>query len=126
MTALSGAMGLRAIKEGDGCTPVGRFRYAHFGDAQTGRRALAQKHAANVRDIQPNDGWSDDPRDPNYNRLITRPHRFRHERLWRDDGHYDVIIRLAIMTTHRRKGAAVRYFFTSPAQICHRLRAVLR
>ena len=42
--------------------------------------------------IAPGDGWSDDPRDPCYNRPVRRPHRFSAERLWRDDGLYDVIV----------------------------------
>ncbi len=102
----------RHKKEGDGCTPVGRFPLRPFWRRPDRPAAhWHKKHAANMRDIQPNDGWSDDPRDPNYNRLITRPHRFRHERLWRDDGHYDVIIPLGYNDDPPQKGRGSAIFF---------------
>jgi L,D-peptidoglycan transpeptidase YkuD (ErfK/YbiS/YcfS/YnhG family) len=37
------------------------------------------------------DGWSDDPRDPAYNRPVRRPHPFGHEALWRPDRLYDLV-----------------------------------
>jgi L,D-peptidoglycan transpeptidase YkuD (ErfK/YbiS/YcfS/YnhG family) len=38
------------------------------------------------------DGWSDGPRDPRYNRPVPLPHAFGHERLWRADELYDLIL----------------------------------
>ena len=38
------------------------------------------------------DGWCDDPADPDYNRPIRLPHPARHERMWRDDALYDLVL----------------------------------
>ena len=42
--------------------------------------------------LRPDDGWSDDPADPAYNRPVVHPHRNGAERLWRADGAYDIIL----------------------------------
>ena len=42
--------------------------------------------------MRPDDGWSDAPADPDYNRPVQHPHIFRAERLWRDDAVYDVVV----------------------------------
>jgi L,D-peptidoglycan transpeptidase YkuD (ErfK/YbiS/YcfS/YnhG family) len=36
--------------------------------------------------------WVDDPHDPNYNQLVELPYPSRTEKLWRDDGIYDVLV----------------------------------
>jgi L,D-peptidoglycan transpeptidase YkuD (ErfK/YbiS/YcfS/YnhG family) len=41
--------------------------------------------------LAPDDGWCDDPTHRDYNRMVRLPHTGRHERLWRDDGIYDLI-----------------------------------
>lgn len=45
-----------------------------------------------TRAIAPNDGWCDDPADARYNLPVTLPTPARHERLWRDDAIYDVLV----------------------------------
>jgi L,D-peptidoglycan transpeptidase YkuD (ErfK/YbiS/YcfS/YnhG family) len=42
--------------------------------------------------LRPDDGWSDGADDPCYNRPVHHPHGFSAERLWRDDGLYDLIV----------------------------------
>jgi L,D-peptidoglycan transpeptidase YkuD (ErfK/YbiS/YcfS/YnhG family) len=44
-----------------------------------------------VHAIDPSDGWCDDPRDSRYNQLVRLPCDAGHERLWRDDGLYDLL-----------------------------------
>ena len=40
-------------------------------------------------------GWCDDPADPiHYNRLVRLPFASSHERLWRDDRLYDLVVEL--------------------------------
>ena len=41
--------------------------------------------------IAPDDGWCDDVTHPDYNRPVRLPHPGRHEKLWREDGLYDVV-----------------------------------
>jgi len=45
-----------------------------------------------VTAITPSTGWCDDPADPLYNQLVTLPYPGRHEKLWREDHVYDIII----------------------------------
>ena len=41
--------------------------------------------------LAPTDGWCDDPREGDYNRMVALPFAARHEALWRPDEVYDVI-----------------------------------
>jgi L,D-peptidoglycan transpeptidase YkuD (ErfK/YbiS/YcfS/YnhG family) len=77
-------------KEGDGCTPAGRFPIRHLLYRPDRVRDLALRIPA--RPLSPMDGWCDDPADPQYNRPVTLPYSGRHERLWREDSIYDLIV----------------------------------
>ena len=75
-------------REGDGATPRGVHRivgmlYRPDRIARPTRWALP---------IRPGDLWSDDPADPAYNRMVRAPYAFSHERLWRADPLYDLVI----------------------------------
>lgn len=79
-------------KEGDGATPVGIFplrecwyRADRVGKPQTNLP---------LRIIGQNDGWCDDPESPDYNKHVKLPFAFSHEKLWREDHCYDLIIPL--------------------------------
>jgi L,D-peptidoglycan transpeptidase YkuD (ErfK/YbiS/YcfS/YnhG family) len=86
-----GRGGIRADKrEGDGATPAGVFalrRVLYRPDRLT-RPATGLPAAP----LDPADGWCDDPADPLYNRPVRLPYPARHERLWREDAIYDVIV----------------------------------
>ena len=79
-----------AKREGDGATPLGAWplrRVLWRADR------LPRPHTAlPVTPIGPDDGWSDDPTDPAYNRPVTHPHPHSAERLWREDELYDVVV----------------------------------
>lgn len=88
--AALGRSGLTAVKrEGDGATPVGTFRLRRL--LYRADRLAIPKSGLPCAPILENAGWSDDPSDPDYNRAVALPHAFRHERLWREDGVYDLI-----------------------------------
>ena len=77
-------------REGDGATPIGAWPM---------RRLLYRADRVGVpptrlpaHPIAPEDGWCDDPADPAYNRPVRLPYAGRHERLWREDGIYDLIV----------------------------------
>jgi L,D-peptidoglycan transpeptidase YkuD (ErfK/YbiS/YcfS/YnhG family) len=78
-------------KEGDGATPIGSWpiRGVLF---RPDRVTLPERLTLPWRWIRPDDGWSDGADDPAYNRPVRHPHRFSAEKLWRDDGLYDVIV----------------------------------
>lgn len=88
-----GNHGVRSDKrEGDGATPVGRFALREL--LYRADRVERPQCDLPVRALQPSDGWSDDPTDALYNRAVALPHPARHERLWRDDTLYDLIVPL--------------------------------
>lgn len=78
-------------REGDGRTPRGRWPIRTLlwrGD----RLALPAGVHLPARRIGARDGWSDAPADPAYNRPVSHPHAHSAERLWRDDGLYDLVL----------------------------------
>ena len=86
-----GSGGVRADKrEGDGATPVGAFplRRVLFRADRLARPATALP----VATIGADDGWCDDPNDPAYNRPVRLPFAASHERLWREDSLYDLVV----------------------------------
>jgi len=79
-----------AKREGDGASPAGRFRLLQaFYRADRGPRP---RTGLKLTPIRRTDGWSDDVRDRRYNRLVPLPCPTSHERMWRDDHLYDVVI----------------------------------
>ena len=42
--------------------------------------------------ISPQSGWCNDPADRRYNRPVQLPYTAQHERLWRDDHFYDLVV----------------------------------
>ena len=89
--------------EGDGITPAGRHRIEAV-LVRPGRPA-PRTPGLPRRPIGPFDGWSDDPRDPAYNRPVRRPHRFSCEALARPDRLYDLV---AVLDWNRAPAVAGR------------------
>jgi L,D-peptidoglycan transpeptidase YkuD (ErfK/YbiS/YcfS/YnhG family) len=86
-----GAGGVREDKvEGDSATPAGDFplRRVLFRND----RLVLPKIDLPARPIGEHDGWCDDPVSSSYNRLVHVPNEWSHEKLWREDALYDVIV----------------------------------
>jgi L,D-peptidoglycan transpeptidase YkuD (ErfK/YbiS/YcfS/YnhG family) len=86
-----GAGGVREDKvEGDAATPVGEYplRRIYFRNDQL----VLPKVRLPARPIGEHDGWCDDPRSPAYNRLVRIPNDWSHEKMWREDGLYDLVV----------------------------------
>ena len=77
-------------REGDGASPIGAWPALSV-MVRSDRTAPPDTQLL-VAGIGPGNGWCDDPTSPDYNRLITLPSPARHERLWRDDPVYDLIV----------------------------------
>ena len=91
--ALGRAGPLHRKREGDGGTPIGRFRVlAGYYRPDRIRRPLT---ALTLCCIRQDLGWSDDPADPSYNQPVRLPHARSHERMWRDDALYDLVLDLS-------------------------------
>jgi len=85
-----GRGGIRGEKhEGDGVTPAGVWEIRRV--LYRPDRLIKPRTRLSLAPIGEDDGWCDDPADPNYNQPITRPYAASHEALWRDDGVYDLI-----------------------------------
>ncbi|HET8727915.1 MAG TPA: L,D-transpeptidase family protein [Alphaproteobacteria bacterium] len=86
-----GRGGVRLDKrEGDGATPVGDYPLRHV--LYRPDRVARPLTTLACRELRPEDGWCDDPADPNYNRPVTLPYPARHETMWRDDALYDMVV----------------------------------
>jgi L,D-peptidoglycan transpeptidase YkuD (ErfK/YbiS/YcfS/YnhG family) len=99
--------------EGDGATPLGHwpmrqvfYRPDHLTKPRTALPVLA---------LTPQMGWCDDPDHTSYNRLVDLPFPASHEKLWREDRVYDLIVVLGHndAPTIPGKGSAI---FLHPAR----------
>jgi L,D-peptidoglycan transpeptidase YkuD (ErfK/YbiS/YcfS/YnhG family) len=82
----------RQKREGDGASPAGSFlmRRLFYRADRVARPASGLAMQA----IAIADGWCDDPGDAAYNRPVALPYEARTERLWREDGLYDLVVPL--------------------------------
>ncbi len=86
-----GRSGIRQEKrEGDGATPVGRFALRRL--LYRADRVAPPPTLLPIAPIGHKDGWCDAPEHPAYNRQVTVPFDASHERLWRDDALYDLLV----------------------------------
>ncbi|MEJ2125167.1 MAG: L,D-transpeptidase family protein [Alphaproteobacteria bacterium] len=95
-------------REGDGVTPIGRWPVRQvFYRADRGARPHT---ALPVVPICPWFGWCDAPGDANYNRLVRLPYPTSCERLWREDGLYDIVAVLGYNDAPRVQGQGSAIF----------------
>lgn len=89
-----GKAGVTAHKrEGDHKTPLGSYplRRLHYRPDMYARPPATGLPS---RPIDQHDGWCDDPAHPHYNRPVRRPFDASHERMWRDDRVYDLVVEI--------------------------------
>lgn len=77
-------------KEGDGATPVGTFPFRRV--FYRADRIPAPETLLPLQVLSAQDGWCDDIQDERYNQHVTLPYKGRHEKLWREDHVYDLIL----------------------------------
>lgn len=82
----------RTKKEGDGTTPIGTFPLRECWYRMD--RLEAPRTKLPLRLIRPEDGWCDDPASADYNTHVRLPYEASHEKLFRDEHVYDLIIPL--------------------------------
>ena len=79
-------------REGDLKTPTGSYALRELWYRPD--RLAKPVCALPTRAIDPQDGWCDDPAEPSYNVHVKLPFTASHEKLWREDGVYDLIVPL--------------------------------
>ena len=95
------------IIEGDNVTPEGIFKIIKIyyrPDKIKKIKTLIKKIK-----IKKNMGWCDDPKSHFYNKLINLPTKYSHEKLYRNDNLYDLIVVLNYNTNPiiKNKGSAI-------------------
>jgi len=105
------ALGKGGVKkktmEGDNITPKGIFKIIkvyYRPDKIKKIKTLIKKIK-----ITKNMGWCDDPNSRFYNKLINLPTKYSHEKLYRNDSLYDLIVVLSYNTNPiiKNKGSAI-------------------
>ncbi len=95
-------------REGDKKTPIGTWKPIKlYYRADRIKRPLTSLPIAVIKS---DDGWCDEPFDPNYNRHVKLPHKASYETLWRDDHIYDLVLVLNHNQTPRKQGLGSAIF----------------
>jgi L,D-peptidoglycan transpeptidase YkuD (ErfK/YbiS/YcfS/YnhG family) len=94
-------------KEGDNITPQGTFKIIRVYYRRDKIKNI--KTSIKKKEIKKNIGWCDDPFSNSYNREIKLPSKFSHEKLYRKDNLYDLILVLNynINPIIKNKGSAI-------------------
>ena len=103
-----GKAGIRIKKkEGDNITPKGTYKIIRIYCRKDRIRQVKSK--IKIYKINKKIGWCDDPRSEKYNQLIKLPNKFKHEKFYRKDHLYDLIIVLNynMRPVIRNKGSAI-------------------
>ena len=104
------AIGKRGIgckkKEGDLITPKGQFKIKYI-LYRKDRVKISSKLKKIV--IKKNMGWCDDPKSKEYNKLISLPFNFKHEKLYKRENTYDIVLVLNynMNPIKKNKGSAI-------------------
>ena len=93
-------------KEGDLVTPQGQFKIK-FVLYRKDRVKISTKLKMKV--IKKNMGWCDDPTSSHYNKLIKLPFIYKHEKLFKKENIYDIIlvINYNMSPIKKNKGSAI-------------------
>jgi L,D-peptidoglycan transpeptidase YkuD (ErfK/YbiS/YcfS/YnhG family) len=105
------ALGKAGIKkkkiEGDNITPKGNYKIVDIYYRKDRVKKIFSKFK--LIKIKKNMGWCDDPKSKKYNQLISLPSKNTHEKFYRKDDIYDLIIVLNynVNPVIKNKGSAI-------------------
>ena len=105
------ALGKRGIgikkMEGDKITPIGRYNIKFLLYRKDRIKKIKTKLKKII--IKKNMGWCDDSSSKNYNKLIQLPTKYNHEKLYKKDNSYDIILVLNfnMYPIIKNKGSAI-------------------
>ena len=94
-------------KEGDLITPIGSFKIKNILYRKDRIKNIQTK--LETIPIKKNMAWCDDPSSKKYNKLVILPFKFSHEKLYRKENIYDIILVLNYNTNpiKKNKGSAI-------------------
>jgi L,D-peptidoglycan transpeptidase YkuD (ErfK/YbiS/YcfS/YnhG family) len=97
----------KKIKEGDNITPRGNYKIIDIYFRKDRIKNFSSKFK--LIKITKTMGWCDDPSSKNYNQLIKLPTKYGHEKLYRKDNIYDLIVIINYNMTPivKNKGSAI-------------------
>jgi len=97
----------KKIEEGDNITPEGTFKIIRVYYRCDKIKKIVTSIKKKV--IKKNMGWCDDPASNSYNKEIKLPNKFGHEKLYRKDNLYDLILVLNynVNPIIKNKGSAI-------------------
>ena len=101
--------------EGDKTTPIGKWylKSVYFRSDKVLRPKTKKKYGLKITKITKNCGWCDDIRSNFYNKYLNvknlKLRNIKHEKLWREDSAYDIIIVISHnhKPTIKNKGSAI-------------------
>ena len=93
-------------KEGDLITPIGQFKIKYILYRKDRVKILSK---LKKRVIKKDMGWCDDPRSSDYNKLVKLPFNYKHEKLFKKENIYDIILVLNynMNPVKKNKGSAI-------------------
>ena len=93
-------------KEGDLITPKGEFKIKYI-LYRKDRVKISTKLKKKI--IKKNMGWCDDPRSSLYNKIVKLPFAYKHEKLFKKENTYDIILVLNynMEPIKKNKGSAI-------------------
>jgi L,D-peptidoglycan transpeptidase YkuD (ErfK/YbiS/YcfS/YnhG family) len=93
--------------EGDSITPRGKFNIVKIYYRSDRVKKISSKYR--LIKISKNMGWCDDPNSKKYNQLINLPTKYTHEKLYRKDNVYDllVVLNYNMKPIIKNKGSAI-------------------
>ena len=94
-------------REGDNVTPTGTFKIVKIYYRSDRVKKISSK--LRLIEITKNMGWCDDPNSKNYNKLINLPSKYSHEKLFKKNNIYNVIVVLNynMKPIIKNKGSAI-------------------
>lgn len=104
-----GAVAEARGREGDEKTPLGDY-IVRFGLYRADRLPKPESNLT-FRALREDDGWCDAAGDSAYNRFIRLPYPSSHEKLWREDGVYDVVLVMSHNDNPPQAGLGSAVFF---------------
>jgi L,D-peptidoglycan transpeptidase YkuD (ErfK/YbiS/YcfS/YnhG family) len=103
-----GKAGIRKKKkEGDNITPKGIYKIIKIYYRDDRIKKISSKFK--LIKITKNMGWCDDPKSKKYNQLIKLPNKYRHEKFFKKDNSYDLLLVLDynMKPIIKNKGSAI-------------------